>query len=64
MTAIRQRAKVLSLQPGVGRPVDGMDDEFRDWIIDFGDSGYVARYRMDAVQVIILAVWQQKEAGF
>jgi hypothetical protein len=41
-----------------------MDDEFRDWIIDFGDSGYVARYRMDAVQVIILAVWQQMEAGF
>ena len=23
-----------------------MPDEFREWIIDFGDSGYVARYRL------------------
>jgi len=64
VTAIRQGVKVLPLQPGVGRPVDGMDEEFRDWIIDFGDSGYVARYRLDAAQVIILAVWHQREAGF
>jgi plasmid stabilization system protein ParE len=41
-----------------------MDDEFRDWIIDFGDSGYVARYRLDASNLIILAVRHQKEAGF
>jgi plasmid stabilization system protein ParE len=56
--------KVLALQPGMGRPVEEMDDEFRDWIIDFGDSGYVARYRLDAHNVIILAVRHQKEAGF
>ena len=64
VTAIRQSVKVLSLQPGMGRPVEGMDNEFRDWIIDFGDSGYVARYRLDAEHVIILAVRHQKEAGF
>jgi plasmid stabilization system protein ParE len=64
VTAIRQSVKVLSLQAGMGRPVEGMDDEFRDWIIDFGDSGYVARYRPDAEKVIILAVRHQKEAGF
>ena len=64
VTAIRQGVKVLSLQPDIGKPVDAMDDEFRDWIIDFGDSGYVARYRLDAEHVIILAVRHQKEAGF
>ena len=64
VTAIRQGVKVLTLQPGMGRPVEDMDDEFRDWIIDFGDSGYVARYRLDAEKVIILAVRHQKEAGF
>lgn len=64
VTAIRQGVKVLSLQPGMGRPVEGMDDEFRDWIIDFGDSGYVARYRQDAHNVLILTVRHQKEAGF
>lgn len=62
--AIRQEVKVLSLQPGMGRPAQDMNDEFRDWIIDFGDSGYVARYRLDAQYVIILAVRHQKEAGF
>jgi plasmid stabilization system protein ParE len=64
VTAIRQGVAVLSLQPGLGRPVLNMDDEFRDWIIDFGDSGYVARYRLDARYVTILAVRHQKEAGF
>jgi plasmid stabilization system protein ParE len=64
VTSIRQSVKVLSLQPGMGRPVEGMDNEFRDWIIDFGDSGYVARYRLEAEKVIILAVRHQKEAGF
>ena len=64
VTAIRQSVNVLSLQPGMGRPVEGMDNEFRDWIIDFGDSGYVARYRREAEKVIILAVRLQKEAGF
>ena len=61
--AIRQSVKVLGQQPGVGRPVEDMHDEFREWIIDFGDSGYVARYRIDADAVTILAVRHQKEAG-
>ena len=64
VAAIRQGVKVLEQQPGVGRPVDEMDDEFRDWIIDFGDSGYVARYRVDPQSVTILAVRHQKEVGF
>jgi hypothetical protein len=41
-----------------------MDDAFRDWIIDFGYSGYVARYRADRQVVTILAVRHQKEVGF
>ena len=47
----------------MGRPVEDMENEFRDWIIDFGDGGYVARYRIDGQQLIILAVRHQKEAG-
>jgi plasmid stabilization system protein ParE len=38
-----------------------MDDEFRDWVIDFGDAGYVARYRLDPQSVTVLAVRHQKE---
>lgn len=33
-------------------------------IIDFGDSGYVARYRFDGEAVTILAMRLQKEAGY
>jgi len=62
--AIRQGVKVLEQQPGLGRPVEDMDDEFRDWIIDFGDTGYVARYRVDQQSITILAVRHQKEVGF
>lgn len=62
--AIRQGVKVLEQHPGLGRPVEDMDDEFRDWIIDFGDSGYVARYRVDQPSITILAVRHQKEVGF
>jgi hypothetical protein len=40
-----------------------MPNEFREWIIDFGDSGYVARYRIDSGVVPILAVRHQKEVG-
>lgn len=62
--AIRQGVKVLEMQPGVGRPVEDMEDEFRDWIIDFGDSGYVVRYRVGQRFVTLLAVRHQKEVGF
>lgn len=42
-----------------------MEDTFREWPIDFGDSGYVARYRIDpdTDTVVILAVRHQKETG-
>lgn len=62
--AIRQGVGALEQQPGIGRPIDDMPDEFREWIIDFGDSGYVARYHIDQAAVTILAVRHQKEAGF
>jgi plasmid stabilization system protein ParE len=62
--AIRQGVKVLGQQPGIGRPIEDMPDEFREWLIDFGDSGYVARYRLDADEVVILAVRHQREAGY
>lgn len=62
--AIRRVVQVLEQQPGLGRPVEDMPEEFREWIIDFGDSGYVARYRIGQDVVTILAVRHQKEVGF
>ncbi len=62
--AVRQGVKMLAHQPGVGRPIEEISEEYREWVIEFGDSGYVARYRIDADAVTILAVRHQKEAGF
>ena len=62
--AIRQGVKVLAAQPGIGRPVEEMEPEFRVWLIDFGDSGYVAMYRIDGSTAVLLAVRHQREAGY
>ncbi len=56
--------QALGLQPQIGRPVADMPDEYREWLIDFGDSGYVAHYRFDGEAVTILAVRHQKEVGY
>lgn len=63
MKALRAGVKILAHQPGIGRPVEDMDPEFREWLIDFGDSGYAILYRFDGGVVAILAVRHQKEAG-
>lgn len=60
---IMKAVQVIGIQPQIGRLVDDMPDEYREWLIDFGDSGYVARYRFDGEFVIILAVRHQKELG-
>jgi plasmid stabilization system protein ParE len=62
--AIRQSVKVLAHQPTVGRPLEDMDPEYREWLIDFGHSGYVALYRITGDETIILAVRHQREAGY
>jgi plasmid stabilization system protein ParE len=61
---IVKAVQILGHQPQVGRPVEDMPDEYREWLIDFGDSGYVAKYRIDGDAVTILAVRHQKEAGY
>jgi plasmid stabilization system protein ParE len=62
--AIRIGVRILAAHPQVGRVVEDMDEAFRDWPVDFGDRGYVMRYRLDGERVTILAVRHQKEAGF
>lgn len=61
---IRAGVKILAHQPQAGRPVEELDPAFREWLIDFGSSGYIALYRFDDKTVTILAVRHQKEAGY
>ncbi len=62
--AIRQGVKVLGHQPAVGRPIPDMEPEYREWLIDFGDNGYVVLYRLAGDEVVILAVRHQREVGY
>lgn len=62
--AIRENVKIIAQQPGVGRPVEDMEPEYREWPIDFGDSGYAALYRYDGQTAVILSVRHQREAGY
>lgn len=62
--AIRQTMNLVAAQPGIGRSVDKMEPEFREWLIPFGDSGYVALYRFDGARAVVLAIRHQREAGY
>lgn len=61
---IRDGMKVMTKQPGIGRPAEDMEPEFREWLIDFGASGYVVLYRYDGENAVILAVRHQRELGY
>ena len=62
--AIREEVNILATSPEVGRPAVEMDQEFREWLVDFGDSGYIALYRYDGETAVIVAVRHQKEVGY
>ncbi|WP_136067995.1 type II toxin-antitoxin system RelE/ParE family toxin [Modicisalibacter radicis] len=61
--AIIQGAQALGELPRIGRLIDDLPEEYRDWLIEFGDSGYVARYRIDGDTIVVLAIRHQREAG-
>jgi plasmid stabilization system protein ParE len=61
---IRQGVKLLGKFPEMGRPVEELSAEFREWVIEFGSGAYVALYRYDGKEVVILAVRHGREAGY
>lgn len=64
VAAIRAGVKILAKSPHIGRPAEDMDPEYREKLIDFGNSGYVVLYRLDGETVALLAVRHQKEVGY
>ena len=61
---IRSALTQLGQQPAMGRPIEGLSEAFREWVIPFGDSGYLARYRIEPDVIVVLAVRHQREAGY
>ena len=60
--AIRAGVKILAAHPEAGRPAENMEPEYREWLIGFGGSGYVALYRYDGETALIVAVRHQRES--
>jgi plasmid stabilization system protein ParE len=56
--------RIIAQHPEIGRPAEGMDLEYREWVINFGDSGYIALYRYEGETALIVAVRHQKEVGY
>ena len=55
---------MLGSHPEIGRPVEDLPPEFREWVIEFGSGAYVALYHLDGNEAVILAVRHGREAGF
>lgn len=62
--AIRQGVKLLGRRPQLGRPIDELPPEFREWVIPFGNGAYIALYHYDEMEVVILAIRHGREAGY
>lgn len=63
--AIVKAVQTLGQYPQIGRPADDLEPGHRELLIDFGDSGYVTRYRYDGGNIVtVLAIRHQKEVGY
>ncbi len=48
----------------MGRPVEDLPEEVREWVIEFGSGAYVALYRYDGKEVILLTIRHGREVGY
>jgi len=63
---IIKAVQILGQQPMVGRALEDLPSEYREWVIEFGATGYVALYRYagDGDVVTVLALRHPREAGY
>ena len=61
---IRQRVKALAKHPQMGRSVEELPPEFREWVMELGRGAYIALYHYAEDEVVILAVRHGREAGY
>ncbi len=58
---IRSGLRILQSHPELGHTLEGLPANTRDWIIEFGNSAYVVRYRIESAKVVIAAVRHGRE---
>ena len=61
---IRDGMKILASHPEIGRSIEELSGEFREWIIEFGQGAYVTLYHYDGYEIVILAIRHGREVGY
>jgi plasmid stabilization system protein ParE len=64
MQAIYDGVQTLTLFPDAGRPAERYGPGRREWVIDFGEGGYVVLYRRRGEQVLIAALRSGREDDY
>ncbi|WP_027389047.1 type II toxin-antitoxin system RelE/ParE family toxin [Chrysiogenes arsenatis] len=53
--------KSIAQHPYVGRCIDEMPLEYRQWVIEYGKTGFIASYRVEQNAVVVLSIKHQKQ---
>ena len=64
VTRIRLGVRPLARDPEIGRLIEDMPPDYREWIVEFGRSAYVVRYQLVGNQVIVMAIRHGREDGY
>ena len=64
LDVIEAATDVLEQFPHAGRPADALEPDHRELIIPFGASGYTVFYEVQEMDVLILSIRHQREAGY
>jgi plasmid stabilization system protein ParE len=62
--AIRKGLNLLNQHPEIGRPVADLTVALREWVIEFGNGAYIVLYRIEGMDVVVLAIRHGREAGY
>lgn len=57
--SLKTAANTLLMHPGIGKRLAGRED--REWLVPFGQRGYVIRYRLAGDAIVILRLWHGLE---
>ena len=64
VAAIRHGVKPVGRDPMIGRLIEEMPSDFREWVVEFGRSAYVVRYQVVDSQVVIMAIRHGREEKY
>ncbi len=61
---IIEAVQSLQLYPEMGRTIETKGEELRELFINSGNYGYLAKYKFDEREVVILAIKHGREASY